>query len=352
MNEYCSIRVTASASYNVFIVENGLNNIGDYIKKEIGVCRLAMLTDDKVDALYTDTVMKSLEKSGMVCSKYVIPNGERSKNTDNVLAFINFMAENHITRSDAVIALGGGVIGDMAGFASAIYQRGIKYIQIPTTLLAAVDSSIGGKTAVDIPSGKNLIGAFHQPSLVYLDTATLNTLDPNVLRDGYAEVIKYGVILDENLFKAVSEPNATDIKQIIKRCIEIKRDVVAADEFDQGMRGLLNFGHTIGHAIEKLSDYTVSHGEAVAKGMVRAAAMGAKKGLGDFSKPIIEVLKRYGFDLSCPYSAKELFDAALSDKKCQDDGITLILPQEIGKCGLFKVTTKELLSLLKTKEQL
>lgn len=352
MNEYCNIRVTASASYNVIIVENGLNNIGDYIRKEIGICRLAMLTDDKVDALYADTLMKSLENSGMICSKYVIPNGEQSKNTDNILGFINFMAEAHITRSDAVIALGGGVIGDMAGFASAIYQRGIKYIQVPTTLLAAVDSSIGGKTAVDIPSGKNLIGAFHQPSLVFLDTTTLNTLDPNVLRDGFAEVIKYGIILDANLFKIVANTPLADIKPIIKRCIEIKRYVVAADEFDQGMRGLLNYGHTIGHAIEKLSNYTVSHGEAVAKGMVRAAAMGAKKGLGDFSQPIIEILKKYGFDLSCPYNANELYSVALSDKKRQNDEITLILPQEIGKCGLYKVTNEELLSLLKTTEQL
>lgn len=352
MNEYCNIRVTASASYNVIIVENGLSYIGDYIKKEIGSCRLAMLTDNKVDSLYADTVIKSIEKSGMICSKYVIPNGEQSKNTDNVLKFINFMAEAHITRSDAVIALGGGVIGDMAGFAAAIYQRGIKYIQVPTTLLAAVDSSVGGKTAVDIPAGKNLIGAFHQPCMVFLDTATLKTLDPKVIRDGFAEVIKYGIILDANLFNVVSEATVADIKPIIKRCIEIKRDVVAADEFDHGMRGLLNFGHTIGHAIEKLSNYTVSHGEAVAKGMVRAAAIGAEYGLGDFSKPIIEVLKRYGFDLNCHYNAEEIYGAALSDKKRQDDEITLILPQEIGKCSLYKVYTKNLLSLLKRTEQL
>ena len=208
---------------------------------------------------------------------------------------------------------------------------------IPTTLLAAVDSSVGGKTAVDISAGKNLVGAFHQPALVYLDTDTLNTLDPAVLRDGFAEVIKYGIILDGNLFDAVAVPDSFDLTKVIARCIEIKRDVVEQDEFDKGLRGLLNFGHTFGHAIEKLSGFTITHGSAVARGMIIAAKVARVYGFTDYTDVITKAVKDYGFETGCPYSADELYSVILSDKKRSGADITLVLPKEIGACTLEKM---------------
>lgn len=350
MNGMETIRVTASGSYDVVICHNCLDRCGKMACNVLGRCRLAILTDDTVDALYGSRVMESMTAAGIDCIKYVIPHGETSKTMEHVMGFVNMMAENHFTRSDAVAALGGGVPGDMAGFAAAVFLRGIRYVQIPTTLLAAVDSSVGGKTAVDITAGKNLVGAFHQPSLVFCDTATLDTLPPRILRDGFAEVVKYGVILDKELFAEVSEPPVKDMSHVIAGCVSIKRDVVAEDEFDNGRRQLLNFGHTVGHAIELLSDFSISHGEAVAMGMVRAARMGAAMGLPDCTAAIETVLKRYGFDTDCPFGAEELYDAALSDKKRKGDTINLVLPHEIGNCDLFRMPVGEFGLLLKKTE--
>lgn len=346
MDIYSTIKVKASKSYDVLVCHNQLTEIGSVLAERFEPCKIAILTDNIVDALYADIVISSLENSGFQCIKHTIPNGEISKNMDSVLGFINLMAKEQITRSDMVLALGGGVVGDMAGFASAIYLRGIKYIQVPTTLLAAVDSSVGGKTAVDISAGKNLIGAFNQPSLVFCDINTLNTLPKNIMRDGFAEVIKYGIILDKYLYNTLLEPNNNNLLQIVTRCIEIKRDVVAADEFDKGERQLLNFGHTIGHSIELLSNFTVTHGEAVAKGMVIAAKIGKECGYTDVTEQIKNIVEMYGFGTSCPYSAGELYSVALSDKKRQKENITLVVPESIGKCVLHTIPTEELLSLL------
>lgn len=347
MNNVTKIRVNASGCYDILLGSGILQEIGKAVSERFSKCSIAILSDDKVFPIYGETVMESLRNEGFTVTSYVIPNGEASKNLDTLTGFINHMADAHITRTDAVLALGGGVVGDMAGFAASIFLRGIKYIQVPTTLLAAVDSSVGGKTAVDISAGKNLIGAFHQPSLVYCDSDTLQTLDPNVLRDGFAEVIKYGVILDKDLFKVVSRPGQADINIVIARCISIKRDVVEADEFDRGMRGLLNFGHTLGHAIEKQSNYTVTHGSAVAKGMVIAARIGAAYGMPDYTEEISRVLVDYGFDITCPYNAEQLYASALSDKKRSGSDITLILPREMGACSLEKMPATRVLELLK-----
>ena len=218
---------------------------------------------------------------------------------------------------------------------------------MPTTLLAAVDSSVGGKTAVDISAGKNLVGAFHQPALVYLDTDTLSTLDPTVMRDGFAEVIKYGIILDRKLFDKVSIPDSFDLKEIITRCIEIKRDVVEKDEFDKGLRGLLNLGHTFGHAIECLSGFTVTHGSAVARGIIIAAKVARVYGFTDYTNQITKVIKDYGFETNCPYSADELYSVILSDKKRSGTDITLVLPRQIGACTLEKMPATQVLELMK-----
>lgn len=341
------ITVKASGTYDILLTKGGLTAIGQAMKERFKPCAIAVLSDDKVFPLYGKTVIESLEAAGFKTVSHVIPNGEQSKTLAGVTAFIDCMVKAQITRTDMVVALGGGVVGDMAGFAAAIYLRGIPYIQVPTTLLAAVDSSVGGKTAVDISAGKNLVGAFHQPALVYLDTETLNTLDPAVMRDGFAEVIKYGIILDSKLFETIAKPDTFDLKSVIARCIEIKRDVVEQDEFDKGMRGLLNFGHTFGHAIEKLSGFTITHGSAVARGMIIAAKVARNYGFTDYTDTITQVVKDYGFETDCPYSADELYSVILSDKKRSGSDITLVLPKQIGACTLERMPAMQVLELMK-----
>lgn len=343
---YKKIHVEASRGYDIIIGRDILPQLGSFIRPLLGECRLAVLTDSTVDELYGERLINILMSAGYAADKFVIPAGETSKCADNLLEFINFLADSKLTRSDAVIAFGGGVVGDMAGLAAALYLRGVKYIQLPTTLLAAVDSSVGGKTAIDIPAGKNLVGAFYQPSLVCCDTALMDTLSSDIYRDGCAEVIKYGVILDKQLYDKLSDiPFERD--EVVARCVEIKRDVVQQDEFDNGVRGLLNFGHTFGHAIEKLSDFAVSHGSAVAKGMVMAAKFAPLCGLADISEELSSLLLRYGFDVSCEYSAEELYDVMLSDKKRRGGNITLVLPRSIGNCELLTLSVDEFYDKLK-----
>ncbi len=340
------IRVNASTSYDIMLGDGIAAGLAEMAGQAVGRCRLAILTDDKVDALHGATIEHILQKGGYDTVKYVIPNGEGSKNSSRLMEFVNFMAEHRLTRKDAVVALGGGVVGDMAGFAAAVYLRGVKFIQIPTTLLAAVDSSVGGKTAIDIAAGKNLMGAFHQPALVCCDTRLLSTLDEAVLRDGYAEVIKYGVIADAGLFDRLRE-RTISLEDVVARCVEIKREIVEADEFDIGRRQLLNFGHTTGHALEQLSNFTLTHGCAVAKGMVLAARIGARLGMEDCTEAVSTLVKSYGFDISCPYSAEEIYNAALSDKKRAGRDINIVIPERIGNCILKKIPCEQLLELLK-----
>ena len=343
---YKTIHVAASGSYDIIIGDGALACLGERLHALVGNCRLALLTDSNVDALYGAAMMKELIAAGYDVCKYVIPAGEESKSAENMLAFLDFMAQNRLTRSDALVAFGGGVVGDLGGLSASLYLRGISYIQVPTTLLAAVDSSVGGKTAIDIPAGKNLVGAFDQPRLVCCDTRLMDTLSSDIYRDGCAEVIKYGVILDAALYEKL-HTLPFDRIDVVARCVEIKRDVVQEDEFDNGKRGLLNFGHTFGHAIEKLSNFEVSHGSAVAKGMVIAAKMAPLFGLADVEKPLTALLEQYGFDLGCPYSAEQMFDVILSDKKRRGGNLTLVLPRAIGNCDLITVPVDEVLVKLK-----
>lgn len=343
--DYRTIHVEASRSYDILIGRGILAGIGGFIRSLLGNCRLAVLTDSNVDALYGNAIMEHLGAAGYSVCKYVIPAGEASKCAENLLAFLNFMAGAQLTRSDAVIAFGGGVVGDLGGLSASLYLRGVKYVQVPTTLLAAVDSSVGGKTAIDIPAGKNLVGSFYQPSLVCCDTALMDTLQKDIYRDGCAEVIKYGMILDAKLYKTL-HTLPFDRDAVVARCVEIKRDVVQQDEFDNGIRGLLNFGHTFGHAIEKLSNFGVSHGEAVAKGMVIAARIAPLCGLCDVADELSALLVEYGFDIACPYSAKEVYDALLSDKKRRGGKISVVLPRSVGDCTLVDMPVEELGVLL------
>ena len=343
--QYRTIDVSASRCYNIHIGRGLLAAVGELVRPLLGNCRLAVLTDSNVDALYGNAMMQHLASAGYDACKYVIPAGEASKCADNLLAFLNFLAREQITRSDAVIAFGGGVVGDLGGLSASLYLRGIKYIQVPTTLLAAVDSSVGGKTAIDIPAGKNLVGSFYQPSMVCCDTALMDTLPAEIYRDGCAEVIKYGMILDATLYDTL-HTLPFDREAVVARCVEIKRDVVQQDEFDNGIRGLLNFGHTFGHAIEKLSNFGVSHGEAVAKGMVIAAKIAPLCGLCDVADELSALLVEYGFDITCGYSACEIYDALLSDKKRRGGNISVVLPRAVGDCVLHTLPVEELKGLL------
>lgn len=337
---------TPSKSYNVISGSGAICELIPSLENSVGKCRLAVLTDDNVDSLFKDKLEGLFQAAGYSYIKYVIKNGEASKNPETLFAFLEFMASEGITRSDCVVAFGGGVVGDLAGFAASVYQRGIMLIQIPTTLLSMVDSSVGGKTAVDLKAGKNLAGSFWQPSAVICDTDFTKTLKKEVFRDGCAEVIKYGVILDDALFDKLGGGIENCLEYAVCRSIELKRDIVEGDERDTGMRAILNFGHTFGHAIEKLSNFSVSHGAAVAKGMVIAAKVARALGISDLTHEISGILLSYGFDLSCACSAKEIASSAMSDKKKAQGKLSLILPEKIGKCVIYPIPADSLLSLL------
>jgi len=329
------IRVcTKSKSYDIIIGERASDRLIGVIDGISPDAALTLISDSNVYALYGERFESMLESAGKTFFTFVIPAGEGSKRADTLFSILEFMAEKGMTRSDLVVALGGGVVGDITGFASSIYQRGIRFIQMPTTVLAMSDSSVGGKTAVDLNAGKNLAGSFWQPEAVICDLSFAGTLPDDVFRDGCAEVIKYGVILDEEMFERLEGGIDNCFEYAITRSIEIKRDIVSEDERDGGVRGLLNFGHTFGHAIEKLSGYSVSHGSAVAKGMVIACKAAAALGMCDITDRVSSLLTSYGFDLSVGCTAEELFSAMRSDKKRNGDKITLILPEKLGKCAL------------------
>ena len=338
------VTVNASRIYDVIIEKGILDRAGEESAKVIKPCAAAILTDTNVAPLYAERLEKSLAASGFSTCRFTIEAGEESKSAELYLSFLNFLADNKITRTDCIFALGGGVVGDLAGFAAATYLRGIKFIQIPTTLLAMVDSSVGGKTAIDIPAGKNLVGAFYQPSLVLCDHATLDTLPDNVFADGCAEVIKYGIINDKPLFEKLKSPIKAQIEDIIENCVKDKRDVVDADERDVGVRQLLNLGHTAAHSIETLSSFEISHGSAVAMGMALVARAAQKLGLCPESDvdDIVKMLKDYNLPTECPYTASALAEIALSDKKRKGGKIDLIVPFGIGNSQIYPINVNDL----------
>ncbi len=327
-----------------------LEELGYEAKAVVKGNSIVVVTDENVEKLYLNRCMQSLKCAGFDVYSFVIPPGEESKSGMQYLKLMNALAEIPLTRTDALVALGGGVVGDLAGFAAATYLRGIPVIQVPTTLLAAVDSSIGGKTAINIPAGKNLVGAFHRPALILRDASLLESLPKTIYQDGMAEVIKYGVLADSDLFNLLCDKAAasSQMNEIIDRCAEIKTRIVEEDEFDTGVRQLLNFGHTIGHAIEKAADFTVSHGKAVAKGMAMIAEISKKQGWcsEETADRIVEILNLYEFDLSIAQSKDVLYDIMKTDKKRKGGYIDLVVPEEIGCCRLQRVTIEELGEIL------
>ncbi len=340
-----TVKVNTSVSYDVIIGNDLLDRCGALVAEVLPRCKLCIVTDDNVAPLYLDRVSRALMSAGYEIVSYVFPHGEGSKNMNTVSEILEFAANNRLTRTDAFVALGGGVVGDMCGFAAAIYLRGTKFIQIPTTLLAAVDSSVGGKTGVDLRAGKNLAGAFHQPSLVICDYSTLDTLPSEIFADGCAEVVKYGVINDGELFRDLEQKPLTEqLENVIARCVKNKSDIVNEDEFDNGVRQLLNLGHTIGHAVEVCSDLAISHGSAVSIGMVIVTKSAVVQGL---CKPrelerIVSLLKSLRLPTECPFDAERLFAVATADKKRKGDHINLVVPHAIGDTRLQKTPMSEL----------
>ena len=331
--------VHAAEAYPVYIGGGLLDHCGELTARHSNG-RCAVICDDTVCGLYGPQVCRSLEAAGLSPVLYAFPAGEQHKTLSTYGAILGFLAENHITRSDCVIALGGGVTGDMAGFAAATYQRGIDFIQVPTTFLAASDASVGGKTAVDLPAGKNLAGAFWQPRAVICDTDTFATLPESAFQDGAAETLKHGLIADGEFFHfLMSEDMYRHMDAVVRRNVEIKAAVVAEDEREQGKRKLLNFGHTLGHAIEKCSGYRVSHGHAVATGMVLPAPPPEALGYGGQGtlEAVLAACERYGLPTVCPYSAGELYAAAIGDKKRSGGHIDVVVLREVGRAETVRL---------------
>ena len=330
-----TIHISASGNYDVLIGSGLLAAAGEYAAKVIRGRCAALVSDDQVFALYGAAAEESLKNAGFRVVCFCFPHGEASKNAESYFRILHFLAENELTRDDCVVALGGGVTGDLAGFAAATYLRGIEYIQIPTTLLAMVDSSVGGKTAIDLPAGKNLVGAFWQPSLVLCDTDTLSTLSESVFSDGCAEIVKYAVLLGEPFFSELESGLLTkNLSSVLETCIKAKQQLVQKDEFDRGARQLLNLGHTFGHAIEAESGYRISHGCAVACGIAMICRAACTFALCDASVParISALLRQFRLPTETSFSAERLSAIAARDKKRSSGTVTLIVPTALGAC--------------------
>lgn len=350
------IEVNTGRSYVVEIGRDLLPELGKRIKPLLPKAeRLAIVSDTNVAPLYLQTVSNALSSEGFAVFSFTFPAGEASKNGETYLALLEFLADQGFTRTDALVALGGGVVGDLCGFAAATYLRGVPFVQVPTTLLAAVDSSVGGKTAIDLRAGKNLAGAFYQPTLVLCDLDTFETLPNEVFSDGCAEVIKYGMLGSLTLLSDLSEGALEhDLEGVVARCVGMKRDIVERDEFEQGDRQLLNFGHTFGHAIEKCSGYTISHGQAVAIGMILMTRSAVKRWLcpPEVIERLTELLTLFSLPTKTNFCTEDLLKAAFGDKKREGESITLIVPIGLGECQRHPVPMAELSSWIEMEPSL
>ena len=313
--------------------------------------RIAVITDSNVEKLYLDEVAGCLKGCCAAISSYVIPAGESHKNLDEIRKIYTHLIENGLDRRDILVALGGGVVGDMTGYAAATYLRGIRFVQIPTTLLSQVDSSIGGKTGVDFDSYKNMVGAFHQPSMVYLNISTLKTLDDTQYASGMGEVLKHGLIRDAAYYEwcldhmgEIEERDSDTLLEMVVRSIHIKRVIVEKDPLEKGDRALLNFGHTAGHAIEKLKNFELAHGECVALGIIAASYISWKRGNID-EMTFYEIRDMFvGFDLPITYDTLEVDDileATRKDKKMDSGHIRYILLKKLGSAYIDETVTDD-----------
>lgn len=347
------LNVKTSRPYKIIIERGCLSSIGEHAESLFPQGgKAAVISDSNVFPLYAGIIVDTLKKAGFSVYPYRFQAGEENKRLSEINKMYSLLAENGFTRSDFAVAVGGGVTGDMAGFAAATYLRGIKFIQVPTSLLAQIDSSVGGKTGVDLDEGKNLVGAFHQPSLVLIDPDTLSTLPKLFLSDGMGEAVKYGCIESRPLFERFKKGDIkNDIKDIIYECVNIKRQIVEEDEFENGKRMVLNFGHTFGHALEKIHGYKgLTHGAAVGIGMVMMAKCGEAAGLTESgtASQIESVLKKYGLPVSDGADIEKIAETTVTDKKSRGDKINLVMLKKIGESFIYKVGRGDVIKLLRS----
>lgn len=342
-------------SYDIHVGERVLDATGELIARTSKARVAAIVTNPRIGKLYAERVVKSLKGAGITGHVITIPAGERYKTLNTVRGVYEKMLDHRIDRTGMVIGLGGGVVGDLAGFVAATYLRGVEFVQMPTSLLAQVDASVGGKVGVDLPRGKNLVGAFYQPKVVLADTGTLRTLPKAQFRSGLAEVIKHGIILDSDYYSylernlpAIMRLESEPLRHVVQRSVELKAQVVTQDERESGLRAILNYGHTVGHAIESLTGYkSVLHGEAVAIGMVTAALIAWEMGLADESLAhrIANLLVRAGLPYKPPaeVSPEAVVEAMKLDKKVAHGKLRFVLAKEIGSSFVTEDVTPELI---------
>jgi 3-dehydroquinate synthase len=351
MSEPIAVAVTTSSrDYEVVVGKDLLGSLGERVKRAVHADTAFVVTDSNVGPLYLDRALASLDTAGLATASITLPAGEQHKTLTSYGAILDAMAHAGLTRDDVVVALGGGVVGDMAGFAAATYMRGIEVVQVPTTLLSMVDSSVGGKTAIDVAAGKNLVGAFLQPSLVVADIACLSTLTPYVFADGMGEVVKHAVLADSQLFGTLSERPLTQdtdssyLVEVVAANVRIKRDVVATDERERGLRQTLNLGHTIGHAIEAASGYTQGHGHCVAAGL--CCVTRATEQLGWSEAGLATRIERcclaQGLPIDSNIPHEDILHQATFDKKRHGDSVNLVVPTRVGKSEVRRTSLGEL----------
>lgn len=345
-----NVSVATGRPYEIYIQRGIIHDCGKYVRKVSKASKVMIISDTNVFPLYGERVKKSLAENDFEVYSFVFEAGEQSKRLDTVAKMYNELANNGFVRSDIIVALGGGVTGDMSGFTASTYLRGIDFVQIPTSLLSQVDSSVGGKTGVDIAQGKNLVGAFWQPNAVLIDPDTLSTLTDHFFADGMGEVIKYGCIKNSELFKTLEGNNAKDIiEDIIYECVKIKRDVVENDELDKGERALLNFGHTLGHAIEKEHNFeTISHGQAVAVGMVMITKASENAGLTPkgTADRIARLCEKYNLPFADSTPIENIVKSSFSDKKSTGKAISLVIIDDIGTSRIYPVAKDDMLKFI------
>lgn len=358
------IKIQTQRPYEVFIGQNILSKVGAQCKWNTGAKKALIVTDTGVPKGIVEAVTQSLEGEGIEVFTYRFKRGEKSKTLKTYSGIISALADNAFNRKDAVVAVGGGVVGDMAGFAAATYMRGIDYVQVPTTLLSAIDSSVGGKTAIDLPQGKNLVGAFHQPCCVVCDVNAFSTLSVDDIRTGLGEGVKYALLDGGAIWSIIKDAyydparkclvshvngyeEAVDWTDFVAECVKIKAKIVGQDECENGLRKLLNFGHSFGHAVEKLSNYAVPHGVAVAKGIVASLkffeSTSAEKSL---RKQVEAIFSRFGIDTEFGYPAEAVVQAMQLDKKAHGDSISLVAVRGAGNPAIVNVQFKKILKKL------
>ncbi len=344
----------SNTPYEILIEKNIKNQLAKHIRQVSDANTIVLVTDEQVHSIYQNLLRKLIQEFDGVLNIVTIPSGEKSKSTNTLSYLYNEYMRCGISKSDLIVAFGGGVVGDITGYSAATFLRGVPYIQIPTTLTSQIDSSVGGKTAINLPSGKNLVGSFYHPIRVIIDPTFLETLHIRVLRDGLAEAIKYGCIKDRNLFDLLLTLNEktlfNHIEDIIYTCCKIKKEVVEEDEFDNGIRMILNFGHTIGHGVEEYYDYQhITHGEGVAIGMYQITKNSEKMGLtpNGTASQVKSILDQYNLPSSLDQINKNiLLETMTKDKKVRGKAINLVLLNEIGSCFIHKILLDELNSFV------